>query len=406
MNYKYVILVITFLFGLADWVTYNRPRLQKQLFNGLFLFLYLATIACYYWGIDMAVYYNHFYFQTPSLPFLIRHPDASWFEPGYNFLVSAFHTAGWSLYALYVTTWTLAYLALWKVFSTFSTTWRSFAMMLFMGFCFDNLFFAIRQTWSFIFFLALILALRRKCYLWAALSVIGVCLMHRSGSAIILVFGVTYLFFHNGFSRRWYVLLAGLLLVQLFMPPSIAFLEPLRNIPLIGSQWDHLAELLARGRTFSPAILLFLAFCVVGFRLDDQHDKLLSCLYLTGCIIIVAMYRYVGLLIRFQYYVTPFLCIGLMNALYGPLQGVVRRKLLRTACVAYFALYWGLAFTYTGPRADHHPVTRSSLVFERRQYSAPYLQARQLDRVARFKQDRRSGRQEDFKDTRFVSHTK
>lgn len=403
MNYKYVILIITFLFGMTDWVTYNRPRLQKQLFNGLFIFLYLSTIICYYYGIDIGIYYQHFYSETPTLPLLLTYPDSSWFEPAYKFLVSTFRTAGWSLYVLCVVTWTAFYFTLWKLFSTFSNTWRAFAMMIIMGFCWDVIIYAIRQTWALTFFMALVITMRKKQYFWAVLWAITTILIHRSGFVIITLFTITYILFHRGFSKGWYALLTILLLVQLFIPPSQAFFQPILDLPIISAQRQHLEVLLFRGRTFSPAIILYLSFLIVGYRLDDQHNKLLSVVYLMGCTCCVFMYRYVFLIIRFQYYLMPFMCIFLMNALYEPLrQSFVRRKLLRTTIVACFTIYWGYTFFYKGPHTDgNQPAFQTSTIFERRNYSAPYLQARQLERVARSRE-----MSKDFEDSQFVTHTK
>lgn len=400
MNYKYVILTILFLLGIGDCMAYNRPRLQKQLFNATFIFLYLSTIICYYFGGDIAVYHEHFYITTPTLPLLLTYPDCSYFEPGYRLLVSCMRTIGGSLYALCIITWTAFYLALWKLFKTYSKAFQTFALMIFMCFCWDWVIYAIRQTWAVTAFFSIVLLMRKKKYVGAIIIACAMSVVHRSALPFIAIFTITWLFARNGFSRKWIVLLFAILIAQLFIVPTKDLIETIMNaLHFTEGQRTSVGVLIIRGRTFAPALLLYATFFYCAYKRFYQADKIFEVCVLTGCIFITGLYRYVGLLIRFQYFFMPFLAIALMNNLYAPSKHPMQRRLARQVVLTLFIAYWGLNIRNI-PKTNNEPALQLSTIFERRNYSAPFLQARQLQRAENSRENIF-----DFKESKFVTHT-
>ena len=384
VNYITLILTISILFGLSDFLTTRVPQLQRLIYVIAAATIYLLFTIKYYYGADMQHYYDY-YEWSPSIRDALLHPSDYYFEQGYTVLCSVCKYAHISFYwftAIISTLYFAVIFLLWR----YIPRKRSFALMILVVLDYNLIFAAFRQCLSVSFFILMVLALHNKRYLWAMLCAFLTVWMHKSGAFVVGISLAFWLIRGQRFPQWVYPLLLMLLLLLLVLPMSKIWLVAAQLLHLPGGYSASLMHHLGLGKQIQTVFLLYLMLllCMSHFQ-QYAHTRFttIASFVLTGTLLIVLLYQSYYLLGRLRSYFLPVIIVYLFRLIQQSesIHPVIPygRLFKQTAVLSVFLYSAHLTYSFhRSAQQMKYPIYNACTVFDLNGHNKRELQQRQL----------------------------
>lgn len=322
MNYIVLIISIAIIFGVADLLTVQYPKLQRQLFYIAMGVTYFLFVIRYYYGPDIATYVP--FFENPPFLSQILDPEAYIsFEKGYALFNLALHNIGCSYWGMTAIITTLYFLAITLLFRLIPSN-RSFGLMVLVALDYNLIYAENRQCLAVTFFIFTILLFRDKKYLLALLCAAVCFSMHKSAPFVLLL---TFIYF---FVRRLrapeyvYQIILVVLIIMVFIPLGKISSNFLTLLPLPTRYITSIRHHLTLGTTTQIIVLLYASVLVCIQHYIQYKEKKsftwLSYIAFIGIVVTICFYQYYFILNRIRSYFLPFIIVYVLQLAHSSAQ--------------------------------------------------------------------------------------
>ena len=333
MNYIVLIISVVILFGVADLLTVQYPRLQKQLYYIAISITYFLFVIRYYYGPDIASYVP-FYENPPTLNQILN-PDISLeFEKGYALFNLVCYRIGLDYWGMTAIITTLYFIAIALLFRLVPSN-RSFGLMVLIALDYALIYAQNRQCLAVSFFIFSVLLLRNKRFLWAILCAVICFSMHKSAPFVLLL---TFIYF---FVRRLrakeyvYQIILFVLIIMVFVPVGKISSNLISALPFSSSIIASLQHHFMLGTNIQVIVLLYASVLICIQHLIQYGDKRsftwISYIAFLGIVITICFYQYYFILNRIRSYFLPFIIVYVLQMVHSSTQNKAKH-------IPYFSL--------------------------------------------------------------------